>query len=176
MFQLWHTVEEQIREFLKRLSIEHACCTLDLYQAQASKQASRQAGRLDKVHGHLFASLVVSALFIERHILLAAIQDDLVAASLLADLSQHLDDALAQPFPLAVLVDDNVLDVTAQPGPPQELVFDKQRAQWTIFSERCTTGKSKQVRHTTSILTLVQLEQSTRHAQVVKVIRTRQWK
>lgn len=70
---------------------------------------------------------MITALFIKGNILLAAVQNDLVAPPLFPDLGQHLNDALPQTLSLTIFMNDNVLDVTAQSTASQELEFDKER-------------------------------------------------
>lgn len=82
----------------------------------------------DVVDGHLFARLVIAALFVEWHVLVATVKNDLVAAPDLCELCEHLDDALAEPLSLSVLVHNDVLDVATQPCVAQELELDEERA------------------------------------------------
>jgi hypothetical protein len=63
------------------------------------------------VVGHLQAGLAEAALDVEAFVGFAAVEDGLVAADLLGDVVEGLDDAEAELLALLVLGDGNVLDV-----------------------------------------------------------------
>lgn len=64
------------------------------------------------VVGHLQPSLAEAALDVEALILLAAVEDALVAADVGGDKVEGLDDAQAKLLALLVLGDGDVLDVS----------------------------------------------------------------
>lgn len=80
---------------------------------------------LYKVHSHLIARFMIAALFIEGNILFAAIENHLVASSLLGDVRENFDDSLTQAFGLTVLVNDDILNVSTRAAASQEFELDK---------------------------------------------------
>lgn len=62
------------------------------------------------------------------YVAIAAVEDRLVAPTVLADSGERVDDAQAELLPLLALVDGDVLDVPDAPEPAQELALDEHAA------------------------------------------------
>lgn len=62
------------------------------------------------------------------YVAIAAVQDRLVAAAVLADSGERVDDAQAELLALLALVDGDVLDVADAAEPAQELALDEHAA------------------------------------------------
>ena len=62
------------------------------------------------------------------YVAIAAVENRLVAATVLADSSEGLDDAQAKLLALLALVDGDVLDVAYGAEPAEELAFDEDGA------------------------------------------------
>jgi hypothetical protein len=84
--------------------------------------------RVAIVMGHLEPGSPEATLYIEALVRLGAVQDALVAADLLGDEVEGLDDAQAELLALLVLCDGNVLDVADEPQLVDELALHDQRA------------------------------------------------
>ena len=61
-------------------------------------------------------------------VVVAAVEDGLVAAADLADVRERLDDPQPELLPLLLLVDRDVLDVPHAPEPAQELALEEHAA------------------------------------------------
>jgi hypothetical protein len=65
---------------------------------------------------------------VRTNVVLAAVQDDLVAATRAGDLLKRVDEVEAELTTLHRLGHGNVLDVSDDAGPTQELALDKDSA------------------------------------------------
>lgn len=89
-----------------------------------------------RVFGHLIFLFRVATFFIEGNIGVAAVKNCLVAATVLADMCEGLDDAHTQFFPLLTLVDSDIFDVADGTKTPQELVLNEDSAYANDFVSR----------------------------------------
>mmetsp|Transcript_7403 Transcript_7403/g.18496 ORF Transcript_7403/g.18496 Transcript_7403/m.18496 type:complete len:206 (+) Transcript_7403:43-660(+) len=81
---------------------------------------------LREVDGHLELLHLESAPLVELDVVLRAVEDELVAAHLLGDELEVLDDLEPQALPPHVLVHNHILHVPHKPTPPDELVLHQQ--------------------------------------------------
>ena len=84
--------------------------------------------RLVDVPCHLAAFDEKATLVVEGHVVVGAVQDHLVALVHLSDLLQKLDDPLAKVLASVSLINDDILDVSAEAQIPYKLPLDEQRA------------------------------------------------
>lgn len=99
-----------------------------VHTSPANEDGLAGARRRPTATHHLVLLLHIPTLLVKRHVVVAAVEDRLVAPADLADVRERLDDAQPELLPLLALVHRDVLDVPDAPEPAQELALREERA------------------------------------------------